>query len=51
MINDEGSIELSKHCFDMCETLETAIQGKGVGDLSEPMKMALEDSERCVNWS
>ena len=48
MIDDEDSMQLSEYCFNVCATLENAIQGKNVGDLNKYVRMALEDLERCV---
>ena len=42
------SLQLSEYCVVVCETLETAIQGKNTGDLDKSERMAVEDSER---WS
>jgi len=42
-------VELSEYCFDVCEVLKTAIHGKKEDDLSEPVRMALEDLGRCVD--
>jgi hypothetical protein len=50
MADDEDSVELSEYCFSLCEALKTAIQGKNADDLNESVRMALEDSERCVDW-
>ena len=49
MVDDEGSVQLCEHLFDVCEALKTAIQGKDVDDLSEPERIALGDLERCAN--
>jgi hypothetical protein len=51
MIDDENSGQLSEGCFSICEALKTAVQGKNADDLNESVKMALEDSKRCVDWS
>ena len=48
MISNEDSIQLSEYCFNVCVIVETAIQGKNVGDLNEYVRMALEALERCV---
>ena len=50
MIDDKDSVQLSEDCFGVCEALDTAIRGKNANDLNEPLKMALEDSRRCVDW-
>ena len=42
-------MELSEYCFNMCETLKTAIQGKDVDDLSESERMAFKELERCID--
>lgn len=49
MINNEDSVQLSEYCFNMCETLETAIQGKKADDLGESVKVALKDLERYAD--
>jgi hypothetical protein len=50
MIDDKDAVQLSEDCFSVCEALKTAIQGKDVDYLSESVKMAFEDSKRCVDW-
>ena len=42
-------MELSEYCFNMCETLKTAIQGRDVDDLSESERMAFKELERCID--
>ena len=49
MIGNNDSVQLSKYCFDVCVALETAIQGKGAGHLSEPARIAFADLERYVD--
>lgn len=49
MVGNNDSVQLSEYCFNVCEALKTAIQGKGVEDLSESVRVALKDSERCVD--
>lgn len=49
MIDNRDSVELSDYCFNVCEVLKTAIQGKSVDNLDEPVRKALEDLERCVD--
>ena len=48
MIGNDDSLQLSEYCFNICVTLETAIRGKNMGDLSKYSRMALEDLERYV---
>ena len=49
MINNKDSVQLSESCFNVCEVLDTAIQGKNAGSLNESVRTALEDSERYFN--
>jgi len=49
MINDKDSVELSEYCFNVCEALKTVIRGRNTDDLSEPVRMALENLRRCVD--
>ena len=49
--DDKDSVQLSEYCFDACEALNTAIQGKNADDLNESAKMALKDLERCIRLS
>jgi len=51
LIDDKDSVQLSEYCFDVCDVLKTAIQGRDVDGLDESVRTALEDLERCVNWS
>ncbi|KAF9643955.1 hypothetical protein BDM02DRAFT_3175321 [Thelephora ganbajun] len=48
MINNKDSVQLSEHCFSVCEALKTAIQGKNADGLNESVRTALEDSERVM---
>jgi len=48
MINNEDSVLLSEYCFNVCQTLETTIQGMGADDLNESVRTGLEDMGRCV---
>ena len=48
MSDNKVSVQLSESCFDTCEALEDATQGKDADDLDEIVKIALEDSKRCV---
>lgn len=50
-IDNKDSVQLSKFCFDACETLKSAIQGKNAEDLNESENLATEDLERCVDQS
>ena len=49
MIDNEDSVQLSEYCFNVCAVLESAIQGKDVGNLNKYVRMALGDLERCVD--
>jgi hypothetical protein len=49
MIDDKDSVQLSEDCFSVCEALKAVIQEKNTDDLNESIKMALEDSKRCVD--
>jgi len=49
MIDNKDFVQLSEYFFDVCEMLKTAIQGKNMDDLNEPVRTALKDLERCVN--
>ena len=51
MANDKVSVQLSEYLFHVCKAVETPIQGKNTDDLDEPVRRALEDLERCVDWS
>ena len=46
MVANEDSVQLSDYCFDVCEVLKAAIQGRSTGSLSEATKTALEDLGR-----
>jgi len=48
MIDNKDSVQLSESCFNICEALNTAIQGENTDDLDESVRVALEVSERCV---
>ena len=49
MIRNEDYVQLSRYCFNVCMALDTAIRGADVDNLSESVKTALEDLERCAN--
>jgi hypothetical protein len=49
MIDNKDSVQLSEYCFNVCETLKTAIQGRNADDLNGPVRAILEDLERCVD--
>jgi hypothetical protein len=49
-MDSEGSVQLSEYCFNICDALKTTIQGKSADELSEPVRMALVDLDRCVGW-
>ena len=48
MIDNKDYLELSEYCFNICEVLKTAIQGKNVDDLDESVRKTLENLERWV---
>ena len=49
-IADNGdSVYISEFCFDMCETLKAAIQGRNADDLGESVGTVLKDLERRVD--
>ena len=49
MIDDKDSVQLSEYCFNVCGVLKTAGQGRNADSLSESVRVALEDLERCVD--
>ena len=49
MVKNEFSVQLSEECFNVCETLKTKIPGGNVEDLSESVRIILEDLEECVD--
>lgn len=49
MIDNSDSVQLSEYCFNMCEALEPAIEGRNADDLNESVRRAFEDLERCVD--
>jgi hypothetical protein len=51
MIDNEDSVQPPEDCLSVYEAPKTAIQGKNVDDLDRSVRIALEDSERCVGWS
>ena len=46
MIDDKDSVQLSEYCFNVCEVLKTAVQGRNADSLDESVRVALEDLER-----
>lgn len=48
MINKRGPVELSKHCFDICETLKTVINERNTDELSELVRMTLKEIEMFI---
>ena len=48
MVDDDDSVQLSECCFDICEALETVIQGENAGHLNGPVGTALMNLERYV---
>ena len=50
MANNKNSAKLSEFCFEMCETLKIAIQGRNADEFSKSMKVALAEIERCVHY-
>ena len=51
MIDDKDSVQLSEYCFNVCEVLKTAVQGRNADSLDESVRVALEDLERWVDSS
>ena len=51
MIDDKDSVQLSEYCFNVCEVLKAAVQGKNADTLNDSVRVALEDLERCVGLS
>ena len=49
MIYDEYTIRLSEHCFNVCETLKDALQGRNLGDFRESERAAMGGLGRCVS--
>jgi len=49
MLHNENSVLLSEYCFNVCEALNIAIQGRSVDDLNEPVRTALDDLGRWVD--
>ena len=43
---NKDSVQLSEYCFNICKALETTIQGRGVNDLEESVRMGLEELQR-----
>lgn len=46
MIENKESVQLSEQCFNVCEILMDAIQGKDAGDLNDSETMAMKDLDR-----
>ena len=51
MSDDKDSAQLSEYCSSVCEALKTAIREKNVDGLNESARVALEDLERCLDYS
>jgi len=49
MIENKDSVELSEYSFNVCEVLKTVIHGKTADNLSESVRVALENFGRCVD--
>ena len=49
MIDNEESVRLAEYSFSICEKLDATIRGKKEEALDGPARVALEDSERCVD--
>jgi len=47
MVDNKDAVQLSEYCFNVCEVVKTAIQGKNTDD--ESVRMALKDLGRYVN--
>ena len=50
MIDDEYSVQLSGYCYNVCEILKARIKGKNAEDLSDSVKIILENLERFVDY-
>jgi len=50
MIDNRDSVQLSEYCFNVCEAVKVALEGKNADDLSESIEVALADLERCVDF-
>ena len=46
MIENKESMQLSEQCFNVCESLMDAIQGKDADDLNDSEKIAMKDLEK-----
>ena len=49
MIYKKEPVKLAEYSFSVCEKLDATIQGKEEEALDGPVRMALEDSKRCVD--
>ncbi|KAF9786165.1 kinase-like domain-containing protein [Thelephora terrestris] len=49
MIDDEHAMQLSECCFNACETMKGALQGKNPSDLTESEKATMENLERLIH--
>ena len=49
MIDDKDSMQLSEYCFNVCEVLKDAVQGRDADSLDESVREALQDLERCAD--
>ena len=50
IIESKDSVRLSEYCFTICEAVKTVIQRNNTDDLDESVGVALEVSQRCVDW-
>ena len=49
MINDDDLVGLAEDCISICEVLRIGIEGKNINDLSNLVKKAIADLERCAH--
>jgi len=46
MADNKDAVQLAEYCFNVCDVVEAAIQGKNVNDLKQSARTALEDLGR-----
>ena len=51
MAADKDSVQICDYCFNVCETLNTTVQGENADDLNESVRVKLEDLGRCAAFS
>ena len=49
MIDDKDLVQLTECYFNVCEVIETAIQGKNADDINGSVREALEDLGRYID--